>query len=257
MLGGGVDIRLIIGTLFFLIPYNLLMYGINDVEDYDSDMQNPRKGGIEGAITPKRYHKTIIGASILSTLPFVVLLFLLGDVVSNMVLVGVLFSVVAYSAKGLRFKEIPFLDSITSSLHFVGPLVYALALVGSSREAVIAAVAFLLWGMASQAFGAIQDIIPDRSAGIDSIATKIGARNTVWYAFVLYVLASCLIMTIGLYAIPVGIVGFGYVLNVWQFKDVDDKTSARTRLGWKRFLILNYVSGAVVTICCMLAYLGN
>ena len=49
-----VDAVLIVGTLFFLIPYNLLMYGINDVFDYESDLLNPRKGGIEGDVVRDR-----------------------------------------------------------------------------------------------------------------------------------------------------------------------------------------------------------
>lgn len=42
-----IDLTLVLGTLYFLIPYNLAMYGINDVFDYASDLANPRKGGIE------------------------------------------------------------------------------------------------------------------------------------------------------------------------------------------------------------------
>ena len=79
MMGGGIDSLLIIGTLFFLIPYNLLMYGINDVFDYESDMRNPRKGGVEGAVTPKRFHNLILWSSILMSAPFVVALLLLGN----------------------------------------------------------------------------------------------------------------------------------------------------------------------------------
>jgi 4-hydroxybenzoate polyprenyltransferase len=45
---GKVDLNLVLGSFFFLVPYNLLMYGINDVFDYESDLRNPRKGGIEG-----------------------------------------------------------------------------------------------------------------------------------------------------------------------------------------------------------------
>ena len=45
-----VDATLIVGTLFFLVPYNVAMYGINDVFDYASDLRNPRKGGVEGAL---------------------------------------------------------------------------------------------------------------------------------------------------------------------------------------------------------------
>ncbi len=44
-----VDLTLLVGVLFFLIPYNLAMYGINDVFDYESDLRNPRKGGAHGA----------------------------------------------------------------------------------------------------------------------------------------------------------------------------------------------------------------
>ena len=47
-----IDWPLMVGALFFLIPYNFLMYGINDVYDYESDVRNPRKGGAEGALLP-------------------------------------------------------------------------------------------------------------------------------------------------------------------------------------------------------------
>ena len=52
---GDTGITLWIGALFFLIPYNLLMYGINDVFDYESDLRNPRKGGIEGALLDPKW----------------------------------------------------------------------------------------------------------------------------------------------------------------------------------------------------------
>ena len=48
-----VDTALAVGFFFFLIPYNLLMYGINDVFDYESDMRNPRKGGVVRPVTPR------------------------------------------------------------------------------------------------------------------------------------------------------------------------------------------------------------
>jgi len=38
---GRVDAAFVVGTLFFLVPYNLLMYGVNDVFDYASDLANP------------------------------------------------------------------------------------------------------------------------------------------------------------------------------------------------------------------------
>ena len=116
---GRLDWVFMVGTLFFLIPYNLAMYGINDVFDYESDLLNARKGGVEGAVLDRRHHRFILWAAIVSTVPFLVVLAAAGDAVANTVLAVSMFAVVAYSAPGLRFKERPFLDSITSSTHFV------------------------------------------------------------------------------------------------------------------------------------------
>ncbi len=65
--GGSIDATLVVGTVFFLIPYNLLMYGINDVFDYESDILNPRKGGIEGMKEQRVFHPTVIKYSIITT----------------------------------------------------------------------------------------------------------------------------------------------------------------------------------------------
>ena len=253
VMGGSVDARLILGTLFFLIPYNLMMYGINDVFDYESDIRNPRKGGAEGAITPKKYHPLIIQSSILSSLPFVVLLISMGSPVSALALLSVIFFVVAYSTKGLRFKEIPFLDSITSSLHFVGPLIYAYTLVGATPDAWLAALAFFAWGIGSQSFGAVQDVQPDREAGIKSIATVLGARRTIWFSASMYTLAVALTALVGGPGLIVAASGLMYTANVMEFRNITDATSARARRGWKRFIWINYAAGAIVTICLILS----
>lgn len=256
VMGGAIDARLIIGTLFFLIPYNLLMYGINDVCDYESDIRNPRKGGVEGAVTPRRYHPLIVWSAVLSCVPFVVALTWLGGWHSALVLAGVLFFVVAYSAKGLRFKEVPLLDSVTSSLHFVGPLIYAYSLVGTTQAGWLAAAAFFCWGMASQAFGAVQDIVPDREAKIRSIATVFGARVTAWLAIVLYAVAVGLVVCLGAAAWPAAAAGGLYIINLLPFVRICDDTSATARAGWRRFLWLNYVAGAVVTMVLLLGVWG-
>lgn len=256
VMGRAIDAQLIIGTLFFLIPYNLLMYGINDVCDYESDMRNPRKGGVEGAVTPRKYHQVIVWLAVLSCLPFVLTLVIMGNWQSGLVLTVVLFFVVAYSATGLRFKEVPLLDSVTSSLHFVGPLLYAYSLVGTTQAGWLAAAAFFCWGMASQAFGAVQDVVPDREAEICSIATFFGARVTVWLAMLLYVAAIGLVACLGVAAWPVLAAGGLYVINLLPFVQIRDERSAEARTGWRRFLWLNYFTGAVVTMTLLMIVWG-
>jgi 4-hydroxybenzoate polyprenyltransferase len=125
------------------------MYGINDVFDYESDLRNPRKGGIEGALLPKEIHRTVIWSAILSCVPFVGYLIAAGNLNSTLWLGLFLFTVIAYSAKNLRFKEKPVLDSITSASHFVGPMIFALALTNqnlSDGRITASIAAFTLWG---------------------------------------------------------------------------------------------------------------
>jgi len=249
-------ITLIIGTLYFIGPYNLLVYGVNDVYDYESDIQNPRKGGVEGMKESRAFHPTILRAVVMSNVPFLLYLLVIGDWLSRAVLVLIVFAALAYSLKGLRFKEIPLLDSITSSFHFVGPLILALSLAHFPVAAWPWVAAFFLWGMASHALGAIQDIIPDRKGGLHSIATALGARTTIRLAVVLYAIATYLVVAQGPDYWPVAYVGIAYVLNCVPYLHVSDETSANTNAAWRRFLWLNYLAGAVITIIIILRQLA-
>jgi len=165
-----------------------------------------------------------------------------------LVLAALLFFVVAYSAKEFRFKEIPFLDSITSSIHFVGPMIFAITATGFQPKAWPFALALFLWGIASHAFGAVQDVVPDRAGKLKSVATIIGARYTVWLSILLYALAIIAVVLQGGVAIIVGAAGLLYIANVLPYTKITDKTSARANKGWRRFIWLNYIVGAVVTI---------
>jgi 4-hydroxybenzoate polyprenyltransferase len=240
-----------VGTLFFLVPYNLLMYGINDVFDYESDMRNPRKGGIEGSVLHPKWHKPTLLVSFLLPIPFLAYLAVSGNPMSVALLAVFVFTVIAYSAKGMRFKEIPLLDSITSASHFVGPMLVGLAYAGfdlRSGTSLKVTTAFALWGMASHAFGAVQDIRADREAKISSIATALGAKGTVWFALIAYLLAG-LILLAGIWPIPLtAIAAAPYLWVVWPFRNLTDADCELANAGWRRFIWLNFAAGFVVTM---------
>lgn len=242
----------IVGTLYFLGPYNLLMYGVNDVFDYESDIKNPRKGGVEGMKESRAFHSTILRAVVITNVPFLLYLFIVSDWTARLVLALVVFSAIAYSLKGLRFKEIPILDSLTSSFHFVGPLLYALTLVGLPEGSWAWLLAFFLWGMASHAFGAVQDIIPDREGKLHSIATALGARVTIWASIAAYAGAVVVALSQGSAYLAVAVMGAAYIVNLLPYLKVTDATSASTNKAWRRFLWLNYASGAVITLTLIL-----
>ena len=245
-----IDWPLIVGSLFFLIPYNFLMYGINDVFDYESDVRNPRKGGAEGALLPPELHGPTVAIAIGSTIPFVAYLVWVGPLSSWLVLAVSVFAVVAYSVPPLRFKERAVVDSVTSSVHFVSPALYGVALAGGAINDVgwLILAAFFFWGMASHAFGAVQDVIADREAGISSIATVFGARPTVWIAAILYTLAGVFMLLTPWPLQLTAIIAPAYLAAVLPFVTVSDDTAFRANKGWRWFLALNFFSGAVVTL---------
>jgi 4-hydroxybenzoate polyprenyltransferase len=248
---GTVDSKLIIGTIFFLIPYNLLMYGINDVFDYESDLRNPRKGGIEGALLDPSLHKLTIWASIGLSVGFVVYLLVIGSDIADFWLLVTLSAVVAYSVPRLRFKEIPFLDSFTSALHFIGPMLFALALSGVAIfefKLFSMILAFLGWGMASHAFGAVQDVKADREAGIKSVATAIGARNTVRFAFLLYFLAGISVMNAGPHGMVAALAAIPYLVIISPYLSITDEDCERANRGWRKFIWLNFAGGALISL---------
>jgi 4-hydroxybenzoate polyprenyltransferase len=224
--GGRQPVIAVLGTLFFLIPYNLMMYGVNDVFDYESDIRNPR----------------------IANLPFLMYLGTLGTASARIWLSYLVFMVIAYSAPYLRFKERPVLDSFTSATHFASPMVYGFLLTGWHASFIPATIAFFAWGMASHAFGAVQDILPDREGSIASIATILGARATILFVSGLYLLAGVVLLAYGWPGAIAALAVIPYIHNALRFVGLTDATSPRAHAGWQRFLGLNFIAGFIITL---------
>src|SRR5690625_166862 len=250
-----VDALLILGTFYYLLPYNLALYGINDVFDYQSDLRNPRKGSIEGALLGPEMHRITLGAALVTNVPFLVLFVYLADPLALLAIAISTFALLAYSVPKLRFKERPVLDSLTSSTHFVSPAIVGFALAGAQLTTAQALIlgAFFLWGMAAHAFGAVQDVMPDRAAGLGSIATVFGAKATVRIALAFWTIAAIL-MLFTPFPGPLGaLIAVPYLINCAPYARVSDADAHRTNRAWRRFIWLNYFCGFLVTMLLILA----
>ena len=255
---GRVDATLVIGTLYFLIPYNLAMYGVNDVFDYESDLRNPRKGGAEGALLDPGLHRRTLIAAAVTNVPFLVYLVAVGSPLSWLVLALSVFAVLAYSMRGLRFKEIPVLDSLTSSTHFVSPALYGLVLAGATFTPGLWLIlaAFFLWGIGSHAFGAVQDVVPDREAGIASIATVFGAAGTTRFAIAAWALAGIAMLATPWPGPVAALLALPYIATALPYWSLPDERASAANRGWRRFLWINYACGFVVTLLLIAYALG-
>lgn len=251
--GGQVNWYFAVGVFYFLIPYNFLVYVVNDVFDYDSDVRNPRKNSIEGGLLEPSIHALMLSwTGAINIIPLLYLAFY-GSLISNIVLLGIVLMALAYSVPVLRFKERSVIDSMTSSFHFVGPLIFSLVITGWSMDLAPYVIAFYLWGCASHAFGAVQDIIADRQARIHSIATHFGARATSRLSAALYLVSAFLLIMRGWPSLLVGVVVLTYFLAVLPYYNLDDTDAEQAHKGWQKFLILNQITGFVITIILILA----
>jgi 4-hydroxybenzoate polyprenyltransferase len=241
--------RNLLGLAYFALPYNLALYGINDICDYPSDKLNPRKNSIEGGLLPSETYRPMLAWIMALNAPLIPALAACGDRRANGLLAFLLATTVAYSAPPLRLKEVPGLDSVTSASHYVTPFVYGLALNRAAIYPRQEIAAFVAWCMASQSFGAIQDVEFDRAGGFASIATALGARRTAQLATTLYLLATLLALTgksapRGKHTIA-ALALLPYLANAALF--LRDPRPERANPHWRTFIKLNLLTGAIYT----------
>jgi 4-hydroxybenzoate polyprenyltransferase len=139
-------------------------------------------------------------------------------------------------------------------------MVYGLVLAGSDIadiKVIAVLVAFMAWGMASHAFGAVQDVRADREAGIKSVATQIGARNTVRFALGLYVVSALAITTIGWHGVVASIAVVPYLVIVSPYWNITDSDCELANRGWRKFIWLNFFAGALISLVVINYFQAN
>jgi 4-hydroxybenzoate polyprenyltransferase len=223
--------------LYFLLPANVFLYGVNDIFDADIDEQNPKKSteGREVRYTGGRGVVAAVAVSAVLALGFVLVLSprAFGPVAGFLVLGA------AYSAPP-RLKTTPLLDSVSNGLYIL-PAVAAYTAAAGSLPPALAAAGGWVWAMGMHTFSAIPDIGPDRAAGIQTTATVLGQRRTLGYWMGCWLGAAVLM---GLVHPALGVIFAGYPVFVGLIAaasiDID-------RAYWW-FPVLNTVAGAVLTM---------
>ncbi|CAE6490439.1 unnamed protein product [Rhizoctonia solani] len=200
-----------IATLGF--PLCTVVFGVNDIYDYQSDLLNPRKSltSLEGSILPPAHHEFVQKSAITSSVVIVLASIiptshilsrneldatwqLYSPALSTILLVALGW---IYSAPPLRLKERPVLDSVSNGL-----IVWLSCLVGFTSARVLTG--NLNWGSADiptktymlglvtasvHALGAAADIEADIAAGQRTIATRIGRRGCALIGAAAYIVA--------------------------------------------------------------------
>ena len=187
-------------AFYFLFPANLLIYGINDIFDYETDKLNPKKNQYE-LLLPKEKHKSVYWAILITNIPFVIYSFFVSTPVFLCMLAFIFFASF-YSAKPIRAKARPILDSLFSASHYIATGVFGFYLLGGQNFPSLGVIAGILWAMAMHAYSAVPDISADKGANLQTVATYLGSNKTIIFCGLFYVLSGIIFFKlIGIYAI--------------------------------------------------------
>ena len=164
-----------------------MVFGVNDVYDYATDIRNPRKvvDGLEGSILHPSYHGLIISSAICATLA-IVGGSLMTTSIHNVLIISALLALSwGYSAPPLRFKELPGLDSLSNGI--IVDLCYMAGYTagGGRLNSRIFTLKGHILGLCTagvHALGAAVDVDADASVGQRTIATVFGVDSALGFA---------------------------------------------------------------------------
>lgn len=205
-------VNTLIFALYFTFPANFLIYGVNDLFDYETDKRQFKKRTYEILLIPEQSRR-FVRSIWLWNVP-VLMVWLISDLPLpvRVGLLGFVFLGVFYSAPPIRAKTKPLFDSVFNSFYiFPGMVGYGLATeMYPPLQLVIAA---SLWCMGLHAYAAIPDIVADSKAGIRTIATRLGYQRTLLFSLACFIGAVGLsVQWLGIFSGLAGMVYCGIVL---------------------------------------------
>ncbi|KDQ17434.1 hypothetical protein BOTBODRAFT_30233 [Botryobasidium botryosum FD-172 SS1] len=190
-------------------PLCTIVFAVNDVYDYQSDIRNPRKQNqsLEGGVLlPDHHHLVLSAARIFTAIIFLwsfsALVILPPTLSTSCRLQGPLITALLllfswqYSSPPFRFKEVPIFDSFSNGMIVwlcwaLGYVAGGSALFGDSANKNATKgwfLAFCTTGI--HALGAASDIEADIVAEQRTIATVLGERNAAAFSAACFVIAS-------------------------------------------------------------------
>lgn len=223
---------MIIGILYFALPFNLLVHGVNKLSESNSDQS------------------WLVFWILLENFPFLVFLMWASPSSAGLWLAALVLAAIAYGQKAIQLKSIPIIDALTWSFLRSSPLVYAF-LLGSWRSEFLAfTIAFFMWGIAAATFESIKSRQVDKDVGINTTATWVGIKRSTVLTVLLFTAATIItIVNLDGWWKLAGVASLLYPLNAARFLGV--KNPELFEMGWKAFLKLNYFMGGSLLLAVL------
>jgi 4-hydroxybenzoate polyprenyltransferase len=198
---GGADFSwaVFVAAFYCTVPMGVVVYGINDIADRESDAQNARKGdGMEGVVLQRSDMKLLaIWVTIFAVIPPVIFAATGRYLAAAAILVVLLFSYL-YSVDPFRFKVRPVIDSLSNGLLWVLPMFLLGYFVDTTGFDAVwphwqILTVIVLCTAASHAIAAAMDYEADKLVHDTTIAVALGMRGTLYFALLMFVISFYLL----------------------------------------------------------------
>ena len=228
--------------IWVTFPFNLLIYGINDIFDRDTDDPNARKGGYGGAKITDTETRPIVWGVVLTNAPFLIYFIATLPWPAWAWMLAYTFSFWQYSATPLRFKGRPVWDSL-SNTDYAYPLVFVPFALGA-EPMWPAALGLMAWSMAKHVYDAIQDFDEDAAAGIRTTAVAFGAKGALLWSGFWWIVSTVLFAMVNTpVAIANALIAGWLVSALWR-----TPTTAKARDLYRFSVTFPYLAGAVAGV---------
>jgi 4-hydroxybenzoate polyprenyltransferase len=231
----GLSVALVLGTVYFLGPYNLLIHGLEPGPTQDAS-------------------RTVRLAIALTNLPLLAVLVLLSGPTAGFAMLVAVAAALAYSVPPIRARGRPVLDVVGGAALVVLPALCGALAAGLALTSLpwLALAALAAWAVAAYAVRAIVHLGADRAAGVTSIATALGARPTALLVLAGFALAILVVGGLG----PLGglaSLGLGLYLLLPPMvllapRHAPAALDAAGRRAWSGFLGLRFLVGPWIAL---------
>jgi 4-hydroxybenzoate polyprenyltransferase len=188
--GGKLTFLPLLQILLLSFPVCILLYGINDAYDYESDSLNPRKGIIEGIKLKPKHHSFVKRTSFIMAILLILSSLFSLNIINVLGMSLLVFFGYIYSAPPLRLKERPPLDSFSNGIiYFFAPFLIGFSFNGTIFDIPMKIYAITACVMGIHAFCTIVDYSADKKVGDKTFATIFGKRLPSLFALIVFIIA--------------------------------------------------------------------
>lgn len=222
--------------IFFLFPVNILLYGINDWFDEDTDKLNRKKDHYEQRLENRQKAYLRIGI-MASVFYFIVLSISSQSLYIFTLLLIILILLIGYSVPPIRLKARPFVDSMSNILYVLPGFIgyYQSKMILPNWQIIMAV---WCWSAAMHLLSAIPDIKPDSIAHLRTTAVVLGRQGSLWLCFLFWGIFAAVLTYTSRH--PISLILFVYPLIPIYLLRFGIKNDERV---YRYFPIINTVFG--------------